>query len=217
MKKFQEIYNKYNLLNSKTYELWEAGMLDLASIREYAYQYTYHINLITLAISILIKKSDREDIKLTLRENLNDEVTHFMLWVNFVSGIGGNIENIYNPIISDSAKLLGDTLLSACNESFEKGIGAFYWYEQSSQAVSELKYSSLASIYKISDKKIRMFFEVHSRLDIEHCTELEKIISSLSEEKKSIAATGALDLAMVFFNFLDVQMPIVFETRKFLN
>lgn len=217
MKTFQNIYNKYNLLNSKTYKYWEAGLLDLASIREYAYQYTYHISLITLAISILIKKTDNAHTKAILTNNLKDEISHFSLWVEFLSGIDGRLENIYNPTISNEAKLLGDTLISSCNESFEKGLGAFYWYEKSSQAVSELKYASLASIYNIHDEKIRLFFKVHSKLDIEHSRELEEIISTFSEENKSIATKGALELASIFFNFLDIYMPKLFETREFLN
>lgn len=204
---------KYDLLKHPFYILWNAGLLSIDVLKDYALQYYQQVKNFPRYLSAAHSVTEDIEIRKIFLENLLDEesddskkgiVNHVQLWRNFCSGLGLTNQEIDNVEISPKTQALIDTFHELSRKSTCSGLGALYAQEHQYSKISESKRVGLESIYGIADKETIKFFSVHEKVDILHAEQLEKALNSIKDPLEQTGIIEAGKAAMQALNsFLD--------------
>jgi pyrroloquinoline-quinone synthase len=201
-----------DLLQHHFYQLWSAGMLSLDILKEYAVQYYQQVKNFPRCLSATHSITEDFATRKILLENLSDEenddekggiINHIQLWKNFCLGLGLSDEQVEKAEIMPKTQELINTFSELSRESTEAGLGALYAQEHQYAKISESKRCGLQKFYGISNKDTVKFFSVHEKADIWHAEQLEKILNSVDDSKKSSIVEAGKKAMTALNGFLD--------------
>lgn len=204
-----------HLLNHPFYAAWNEGKLSRETIRDYAEQYSKHVDAFPRYISATHSICDDVNARRLLLENLceeegmyGDEIRddHPTLWRNFAKGMGATDESIRNAPLADCTKNLIETMMENARSSYAEGLCSLYTYEQQVPEIAETKIKGLKQFYGGDQPATLKFFEVHQAADVIHREVCEKLIDALPAETHKEAKAAAMSAAQALWDFLTGMM-----------
>ena len=205
-KELNKKLDEYHLLKHSFYKSWNEGKLTREIIKDYAEQYYQHVKAFPRYISATHSLCEDLDKRRVLLENLQDEekkgADHPMLWKNFASAIGVDVEKIEEVKKYDFTKELIDNFFKNGRSSYAEGLGSLYTYERQVPEIADTKIRGLKNHYGVNSKKGLEFFEVHKEADVYHREACEKLLDGLSKKEQDKAEKAALSTAKYLWNFL---------------
>ena len=195
------------MLQHPFYQAWEAGELDLDTLRKYARQYYHHVKAFPRYISATHSLCEDISSRQVLLDNLDDEEhgehNHPRLWLDFAVGVGNDeIQVEAEPLLSETEELMR-TFFDIARSSYVEGLSALYIYEQQIPAICETKIEGLKNCYGIDDAKTLEYFRLHGEVDIEHSAATAALVNELPEEEKEKAREAAVRASKALWGFLD--------------
>jgi pyrroloquinoline-quinone synthase len=168
--RLHESITRWNLLDSKFYQAWSAGILPVEALRDYAHEYGAFISLIAKGWEA---HGDRATAAV--------EREHVALWDDFAASLGTTIGSPKTQAVRElreTADLLFSEKASA--------LGALYAFEAQQPATSHSKLEGLRAHYKLAPKA-ETYFDVHKD-DVDEPRLLLQRMAGLSADERRTAA-----------------------------
>ena len=202
----QDEIKKKDLLKHPFYQDWMRGDLSQEQLQNYALQYIPFTEAFPRFVSAIHSKCISILGRKMLLENLIEEEgyhsskPHPHLWMNFLVGIGGDInpETSYGFMAGELTKIF----FRLCDASFEEGLCALYVYESQIPKISELKVTGLKTHYNINSEKTLEFFNLHQEADVYHSKSCEKLINNIEPQYQNKSKKSACIAAESLWEFL---------------
>lgn len=194
------------LLKHTFYQAWSNGTLSRDLLKQYAAQYYHQVESFPRFISQIHAKC-RRNIKArqTLLQNLVDEelhgTDHPTLWMQFAEGIGVPRETVLNDLPIPETQAMVNKYEELAQRDWRDGLCALYAYEYQVPEVSISKIAGLKKHYNIHDEKTLEFFTAHQAYDVEHSSQVAKLIETYAEPECAVQATR--EAADALCGFLD--------------
>lgn len=173
----QPLSARPSLLDHSFYQRWLTGTLTLDELRDYACQYAHVVS--ALPRWLRLAGASNPDLADRLEAHAVEEDAHFELWTRFSSALGVTTKELdaTKPNAATAALLdLGDDLAVT-----PTGAAVAWSFEVQAPAVSEEKLRGLRAHYGIEGGSGADYFELHSRRDVEHASELEAMMAGYDE------------------------------------
>ncbi len=207
-KSFAACFEDLHLLKHPFYQAWMAGELRPESLRDYACQYSYHVNRFPRYLSAIHSNCENPAWRRDLLENLNDEegllhgTSHPDLWLQFAEGLGLSANEVAQAEPREAIRKVADTFFSFARSSFHEGLGALYAYESQVPEIATSKIEGLRRRYDIGSDRALAFFSVHEKADLEHRRVIGEILEALPENERAQAQSAARVSAQALWDFL---------------
>lgn len=200
-----EQIRRKGLLDHPFYKAWTCGELSLESLRDYAVQYSKHVDAFPRYLSSLHAHTEDMAVRRHILENLNDEEAgspnHPELWWQFAQGIGVDENELTTTDPQPETTNLIKHFLAACSQrSVAAGMAALYAYESQIPAVSRSKIDGLVEHYGVTSESVYEYFTVHEIADIEHSQVERELLGTLLNEEnlEEVRATVAETLDRLY-------------------
>lgn len=208
VEKLDEKLGAYYLLRHPFYQAWNEGVLARGTLCCYAREYYHHVAAFPRYISSIHANCAHIQHRQILLGNLIDEEqgpdNHPELWRCFARGLGVKDEELDAPAPTmEKTRRLVDGYFTLTRVNFFQGLGALYAYERQTAEVSKSKMDGLKKFYGMHDERALRFFSVHADFDPWHTQELVQILSAVSREESQKCEQGALEGAVLLWEFLD--------------
>ena len=200
---------RYGMLKHPFYQLWSAGKLDVAVLREYAKQYYAHVKAFPTYVSATHSHCDDVAVRQMLLENLIEEErgehNHPELWLRFAEGLGLTRDEVRNAeLLPSTADSVNRFKALTQSEDYRRGVAALYAYESQIPEVARTKRSGLADFYGIEDSRAVSFFTVHEAADEWHRETELKVLSDACDSgaDREAITQSAGEAAKALWDFL---------------
>jgi pyrroloquinoline-quinone synthase len=180
-----KVIGKWDLLNSRFYNAWNAGELPKSALMQYAEEYGNFIRL-------LPKGWDTLDDTDTVEE----ENEHIELWDIFAKALGTQVRAQTNPEVS--------ALLKTANKLFSNRVtamGAMYAFEAQQPETAATKLEGLRKYYPVPAEG-EEYFKVHAVNHHESQKLLERM-AGLSLEDEAQAIKGCEEMSKALWDALE--------------
>lgn len=190
MNKFIKLLEKdikeKHLSKHEFYQLWNEGKISGEALQGYAQQYYKFVSEFPRFVSRVHSNTPYEADRISILKNLNEEedkkLPHAELWLRFAEGIGVKRNKIDAEALPETNKMLKQ-LRDLSSRDFVEGCAALLAYEAQIPEIAKLKMDGLKKHYNLKDSKSLEFFEVHSKVDLEHQKTWKKIIAKHAKTK----------------------------------
>jgi pyrroloquinoline-quinone synthase len=212
LSRLNDCIHKYDLLCHPFYKAWSAGELTRDDLREYAEDYSHHVEAFPTYLAEFGIRLDESDLRGAVLANMIDEKggdgesaeSHADLWLDFVEGMGGRRTPQRQPIAT-IRELIAHFHQVAGEGTPEEALAAFYAYESQVPRIAAEKDRGLRDLYGAGEKT-RRYFTLHTTADVYHSQvwrkQLEKHVQANPETaEKALAAAEAASKAL--WNALD--------------
>jgi pyrroloquinoline-quinone synthase len=176
-----------DVLEHPFYQRWSAGELSAEELAFYAGEYRYAVVALAQASDSVAAKAD-PDHRAALERHAAEEHSHVALWDAFADAVAGEGVCERSP--------LSET--DACTRAWTAGADALehlavlYAIEASQPAVAKTKLEGLVERYGYTAEGLAVeYFELHSKLDIEHARQARELIAELMSEDEAQARAQA--------------------------
>ncbi|MGA9314805.1 MAG: iron-containing redox enzyme family protein [Solirubrobacteraceae bacterium] len=176
-----------DVLEHPFYQRWSAGELSAEELAFYAGEYRYAVVALAQASDSVAAKAD-PDHRAALERHAAEEHSHVALWDAFADAVAGEGVCERSP--------LSET--DACTRAWTAGADALehlavlYAIEASQPAVAKTKLEGLVERYGYTAEGPAVeYFELHSKLDIEHARQARELIAELMSEDEAQARAQA--------------------------
>lgn len=168
-----EIIEERSLLKHPFYQVWSAGTLPLAALRDYARQYYHFEAAFPTFLSAVHSRMQPGPARQAVLDNLWDEehgpANHLTLWLRFCESLGLKESDVCSSEPNQETSDLVDGFQTVCREgSVPQALAALYAYESQAPNVAEAKIDGLQQHYGFEDPSAYAFFDVHREVDIYH-------------------------------------------------
>jgi pyrroloquinoline-quinone synthase len=189
--RFDEIAERWNVLDHPFYERWSRGELLRDELARYSGQYRHAVVALADASSTAAGGADGE-----LRDHLSghaaEEAGHVELWDRFAEAVGGDAGAAPNP----ESEICAATWAGEGRSAAET-LAALYAIESAQPAIAETKRQGLVEHYGLEPNSAGTeYFDVHATLDHDHAAAhralLEPEIGNGRDEELLEAARAAL-------------------------
>ena len=215
LSRLDDCIHKYDLLCHPFYKAWAAGELTREDLREYAEAYYQHVAAFPTYLAELGVRLDDGELRRAVLANMSDEKggedafgepqpSHAELWLDFVSGMGGNRLK-RRQTTSELRGLVTYFHRVAGEGTAEEALAAFYAYESQVPRIAAEKNRGLRDLYG-ADEKTRAYFTLHTTADVYHSQVwrqhlMKRIQASPESAERALAA--AENAAKALWNALD--------------
>jgi len=176
-----------DVLEHPFYQRWSAGELSAEELAFYAGEYRYAVVALAQASDSVVAKAD-PDRRAALERHAAEEHSHVALWDAFADAVAGEGVCERSP--------LSET--DACTRAWTAGADALehlavlYAIEASQPAVAKTKLEGLVERYGYTAEGPAVeYFELHSKLDVEHARQARELIAELMSEDEAQARAQA--------------------------
>lgn len=210
MSEIEQIIMKYDLLQHRFYQAWNAGMLQREDLKMYAEDYYHQVAAFPTYLSTLHARLPDGPFRRMVLHNLCEEEiegrAHSEIWLDFAEGMGANRNAVKNTPASSSTQALIDTFrLIAQKGTPLAAVGAFYAYESQVARLSVTKAEGLQKLYG-ADDKTAAYFTHHATWDQAHsqvwAKHIERHIDQETEHTSELLST-VKEAAQAMWNSLD--------------
>ena len=160
--RFDEIAERWNVLEHPFYERWSKGELLRDELARYSGQYRHAVEALADASAGAAEGAEGE-----VREHLDghsaEERSHIELWDRFVDSVGGDAAaepNVESRVCAE--------VWAGAGRSTAETLAALYAIESAQPAIAATKRAGLLEHYGIEPGPGTEYFEVHAELDHEH-------------------------------------------------
>src|ERR1039458_8144653 len=198
----EERIHRYDLLCHPFYKAWSAGKLPRDDLREYAEDYSPHVDAFPGYLAHFAVRLEEGELRRAVLANMADEKggedsfveperSHSELWLDFVEGVGGSRMPKRRPV-GGVRKLISRLHRVGWAGTPEEALAAFYAYESQVPRLAQEKDRVLRELYG-ADERTRGYFTLHATADVYHAqvwrTQLEKRVKANPETaEKALAA-----------------------------
>ena len=164
---------KYDLLCHPFYKSWSAGELTREELQQYGRDYFHHVKAFPTYLGEFRARVADDQLRRAVQVNREDELgmdgarPHAELWLDFVEGMGGELNQAGHAPVAEVAHLMESFHLVAREGAPEEALAAFYAYESQVPRVAAEKARGLREMYG-ADEKTCEYFTVHTTADVYH-------------------------------------------------
>ena len=175
---------RWPLLRHSFYQRWTQGTLTIDELRSYSDQYRHLVVALPEWLSTAAQSHPTRAAE--LRSHAREERAHVGLWDDFRQAIGAPDSGAEPNQATSELMTTGEALAS-------QGLGtaAAWALEAQAPEVSRAKALGLAGHYGVDVNSGAAYFDLHSRMDVDHARELEAAIEELPGELKTQAVDAA--------------------------
>ena len=174
-----------DVLEHPFYQRWSAGELSAEELAFYAGEYRHAVVALAQASDSVAAKAD-PDRRAGLERHAAEEHSHIALWDAFTDAVAGEGACEGSPLAETDACARAWT---AGTDALEH-LAVLYAIEASQPAIAQTKLEGLIERYGYTAEGPAVeYFELHSKLDVEHARQARELIAeSMSEDEAQARA-----------------------------
>jgi pyrroloquinoline-quinone synthase len=174
-----------DVLEHPFYQRWSAGELSAEELAFYAGEYRHAVVALAQASESVAAKAD-PDHRAGLERHAAEEHSHIALWDAFTDAVAGEGAGEGSPLAETDACARAWT---AGTDALEH-LAVLYAIEASQPAIAQTKLEGLVERYGYTAEGPAVeYFELHSKLDVEHARQARELIAeSMSEDEAQARA-----------------------------
>jgi pyrroloquinoline-quinone synthase len=176
-----------DVLEHPFYQRWSAGELSAEELAFYAGQYRHAVVALAQASDSVAAKVD-PDRRAGLERHAAEEHSHVALWDAFADAVAGEDARERGPLseTQDCARAW------TAGEDALEHLAVLYAIEASQPAIAQTKVEGLIERYGYTAEGPAVeYFELHSKLDVEHARQARELIAELMSEDEAQAQVQA--------------------------
>jgi pyrroloquinoline-quinone synthase len=176
-----------DVLEHPFYQRWSAGELSAEELAFYAGEYRHAVVALAQASDSVAAKAD-PDRRDGLERHAAEEHSHVALWDAFADAVAGEDVCERSPLSETDACTRAWT---AGDDTMEH-LAVLYAIEASQPAIAKTKLEGLVERYGYTAEGPAVeYFELHSKLDVEHARQARELIAELMSEDETQARAQA--------------------------
>jgi pyrroloquinoline-quinone synthase len=174
-----------DVLEHPFYQRWSAGELSAEELAFYAGEYRHAVVALAQASDSVAAKAD-PDRRAGLERHAAEEHSHVALWDAFADAVAGEDVAERSPLSETDACIRAWT----AGEDALEHLAVLYAIEASQPAIAKTKLEGLVERYGYAAEGPAVeYFELHSKLDVEHARQARELIAeSMSEDEAQARA-----------------------------
>ncbi len=176
-----------DVLEHPFYQRWSAGELSAEELAFYAGEYRHAVVALAQASDSVAAKAD-PDRRDGLERHAAEEHSHVALWDAFADAVAGEGVCERSPLSET------DTCARAWTAGADalEHLAVLYAIEASQPAIAKTKLEGLVERYGYQPEGPAVeYFELHSKLDVEHARQARELIAELMSEDEAQARAQA--------------------------
>ncbi len=176
-----------DVLEHPFYQRWSAGELSAEELAFYAGEYRHAVVALAQASDSVAAQAD-PDRRAGLERHATEEHSHVALWDAFADAAAGEGAGERSPL----------SQTDACTQAWTAGadvlehLAVLYAIEASQPAIAQTKLEGLVERYGYTAEGPAVeYFELHSKLDVEHARQARELIAELMSDDEAHAQAQA--------------------------
>ncbi len=207
--------------NSDPRHIEALNIMSSGKVEKHAYAYFakhYHpiAKIFQQLLAALISKSDNEEVRIILVENLYEECgnldiskSHVELFSRFVRSLGLSDKDTVTSEDQSSVLYLENLKHICFNEPIHKGLAVLYIFEKTFCHICKMISDGLRKQRLVTDDNLE-FFDIHAVVDVKHSEQLMQALSMecVDDESWGEAVEAAAENASLMHAFYN-SIPVV--------